>query len=195
MDWLRENAPLLSALGTCGMFLIWAVYASLFYLEFRRRRWPQLFLHEAGGGATGSTCLLVNLGREPVHVLCSMAACDGVQARLHDTSGRDGLPSVQRAKQGPLEAGKSLTLGSFDDIRREIDAASNAPPEKRDYVVDVRVAAINGDASWPVGASRRFCIDVHGGRVMPQTPTTRQLHSKRQSAEVQRWVDGCYDSR
>ena len=195
MEWLEDNAALVSALASCGMFLIWLVYAALFYVEFRRRRWPRLYLHEAGGGATASTCLLINLGREPVHVLCSMVLCDGIEVRLHASPRGGGESAVQRSKQGPLAPGESLALGSFQDIGREIESVSWRAKDGQEYEIDVCVAAVNGDARWPIGARRRFHVHAGDGRVAPAMASTEQLHSRRHSGEVRRWVDRCYDPK
>ncbi|MEX2494798.1 MAG: hypothetical protein WD448_01850 [Woeseia sp.] len=196
MDWLQNNAPLVSAAASVGMFVVWTFYAWLFYDGFRRQRAAQLVIHEAGGGRTGSTCLLVNLGQEPVHVLCSMAFRDGAGARLHDTSGGEDLPAIEQAKQGPLQVGASLTLGSFEGICRQLDDVAR-PPAQDDggYLVEVCVAAVHGYTEWPIGARRRFSVDLSSSRVVPTSHMTEQLRSRRSASEVQSWVDECHDRR
>lgn len=193
MEWLNHHAPVISALASTGMMLIWVGYAWLFYQEFRRQRGSDLFIHEAGGGELRSVCLLVNLSREPVHVLCSLATRDGATLRLQDRTGQDDLSVSQRARQGPLACGEIMTLGVFEDIYGELEGSARgeggAHGELNEtQLIEIRVAAIHGFRQWPVGARRRFRVDVAGKQVRPATTTTEQLHSRRDAREVQRWI-------
>lgn len=195
MQWLQENASLISAVASSGMLIVWTFYAWLFYEGFRRQRAAELFVHEAGGGTTGSKCLLVNLGKEPVHVVCSMAFRDGAAARLHDTSEERDLPAEQQTKQGPLQVGSSLTLGSFESICRQLDKVAEASTGPEAHVIEVRVAAVHGFTDWPIGARRCFRVDRGASRVVPTTHMTEQLRSRRRAREVQSWIDECHDRR
>lgn len=175
------------------MLIVWTFYAWLFYEGFRRHRAAELFVHEAGGGTTGSDCLLVNLGKEPVHVVCSMAFRDGAAARLHDTSEERGLPAVQRSKQGPVQVGSSLTLGSFESICRQLDEVAEPSAEPDSQLIEVRVAAIHGFTDWPIGARRCFRVDRDASRVIPTSHMTEQLRSRDRAREVRAWIDACHD--
>lgn len=189
MVWLQQHANVISALASTGMMLIWVVYAWLFYQEFRRQRGAHLFIQATGDRQRGSSCLLVNLSSETVHVLGSLAAGDDAVVRLRDLSGRDNLSAAERAMLGPLGAGQAMDLGSFDDIRRELDDASRRDGDTRETaVIEIRVAAIHGFREWPVGARRRFRLDP-SGRVAPEGYFTEQLHSRHQAREVQEWVE------
>lgn len=189
MSWLQEHAAVLSALASIGMMLIWVIYAWLFYQEFRRQRGSVLFIHEAGSGEPGSVCVLVNLSREPVHVLCSLASRDGTIVPLRDSSVQDDPSPVRRARQGPLGSGEAMPLASFRDIREALNRVSDPGREADAQLVEVRVAAIHGLREWPVGARRRFRVYGPSERVTPATAWTRQLRSRRHAREVQQWVD------
>lgn len=191
---LQNYISLASVAISAGMLLIWTVYAWLFFQEFQRRRSAVIFIHEAGGGRPDSSCLLVNLSEEPVHVLCSLAVRDGTSMRLHlqDSSEADGLSVMQRAKQGPLKAGDSLILGSFETISRELDRI--APQTGREsQLIEIRVAVMHGFREWPVGARRCFRVEEETRRVAPTMSITEQLHSHRHSREVRQWLDNCRD--
>lgn len=190
---LQDYTSLASAALSGGMLLVWMVYAWLFFQEFQRRRSAVIFIHEAGGGRPESRCLLVNLSQEPVHVLCSLAVCDGSSMRLQNTSDQDQLSIVQQAKQGPLRAGDSLLLGSFEKISRELDRIVTQRTCRKSQLVEIRVAVIHGFREWPVGARRSFRIDEDTRRVTPDMAITEQLHSRRQAREVRRWLDDCRD--
>lgn len=191
MDWLKNHAQVISALASSGMLLIWATYAWLFYQEFRRQRGSLLFIHEAGGEEPGSDCVLVNLSQEPVHVLCTMAASDSETVRLRDTQDNGDAHPLQRAKQGPLQSGESLLLGSFQTICGELKLGQNKSGENEDF--EIRVAAIHGFREWPVGARRRFRLSAGDSRVAPLAEHTTQMRSKRQANEIRQWLTNCHD--
>ena len=190
---LQDYTSLASVAVSGGMLLVWMVYAWLFFQEFQRRRSAVIFIHEAGGGRPESRCLLVNLSQEPVHVLCSLAVCDGSSMRLQNSNQQDQLSVVQQAKQGPLRAGDSLLLGSFEKISRELDRVGTQRTRRKSQLIEIRVAVIHGFREWPVGARRSFHIEEETRRVIPEMPTTEQLHTKRQSREVRCWLDDCRD--
>lgn len=193
MAWLQQNATLISALASTGMMLIWVVYAWLFYQGFRRQIGSKLFIHEAGGGEPRSVCLLVNLSKEPVHVVCALAARGDSTVRLRDLSGDDKLTAVQRTKQGPLDTGESMNLGAFEDICSELARACEAPGDDRHYLVEIRVAAMHGYRDWPIGASRGFWIDSRTSQVQPASFDTRQLRSRTQARTVRGWIEQSQD--
>ena len=95
---LQDYTSLASVAVSGGMLLVWMVYAWLFFQEFQRRRSAVIFIHEVGGGRPESRCLLVNLSREPVHVLCSLAVC-GNSMRLQNTSNQDQLSIMRQARE------------------------------------------------------------------------------------------------
>jgi hypothetical protein len=129
LDWLVDNAALVANLASLAMLGVWTFYAVLFYREFQRQRRPFFVIHQAQGHGLDSTCLVVNLSREPIHVLCVLLMVHtdrGVfaqrirnfrrPARTPETGG-----DVQTMiKQGPLTAGAFLGLGSFEAM---LDAA------------------------------------------------------------------------
>lgn len=192
MDWLYQHADLVSAFASVGMLVIWAIYAWLFFKEFKRARGSLLFIHEAGGQTSSSSCMLVNLSKEPVHILCSLAACDGQTIRLRARKDDSNIGLVQETKQGPLNAGEALVLGSFDDLFSELGLKD--PAEEEDgHIVEVRVAAIHGFREWPVGARRRFELRGAANRIVPASIVTHQMRSKREAREVKEWVASCRD--
>jgi hypothetical protein len=193
LDWLLQNANVVSALASAGMLVIWSMYAWLFYQEFRRQRGSQLFIHEAGAENIASTFMLVNLSKEPVHILCSMAAHGDRVVELLDAGQSDGEGPVPRNKQGPLGMGESLPLGSFDKICRDLKLAEGGDEDQDFSQFEIRVAAIHGFREWPVGARRRFRLDHRSSRIWPMQESTEQMRSKQQAAEVRTWIQNCRD--
>ncbi len=192
MDWLTRYAEVISASASVGMLFIWSLYAWLFYQEFLRQRGCRLFIHEAGGGSPQSACLLVNLSKEPVHIICSIASRDGASIRLRDTTDSPDISPVQQSKQGPLAAGSSMMLGSFESICGQLDDAGSREGDE-DTSVDIRVAVLHGFRTWPIGARRRFRVEKNLRWVTPDEHETEQLRSRRQSGIVRGWLDECDD--
>ena len=172
------------------MLLIWSLYAWLFYQEFRRRRGPMLLIHHIGGSDPGAELLLINMSQGPVHVVCSLAVSDGRAVRLHDLDKRGGEETAL-AKEGPLNSCEYVRLGSFDrllDELREVGDDGRARDMKR---IDIRVAAVYGFHSSPVGARRGFRFQEREKIVLSAQPQTQQMTSYRQRQEVQRWLSLC----
>lgn len=191
MNWLLQNANAISALASTGMLVIWSLYAWLFYQGYQRQRGSQLFIHEAGAEGPASTCMLVNLSKEPIHILCSIAARGDRIVQLRDTEQTEGLGPFQRNKQGPLGMGESMQLASFDKICRELDLTQESDDEQGFSHFEIRVAAIHGFREWPVGARREFRLDHRSSQIWPLQEHTEQLRSKRKAVEIRSWIEGC----
>lgn len=193
LELLRENAPLISALAGVGSFFIWFIYAILFYSEFRYRRSPHLFIHAAGDGGANTECLIINLSSEPVHILCSLASQDNVAVQIQDPAEQD-LPIKVRSKQGPLDAGESLSLGRFESIAQALGIGTR-DSDKREQHLEIRVAAIHGLKDQPIGASRGFLYNTASSHVIANMAYTQQKRSRRGSREVKKWMEQCHSYR
>ena len=220
MEWLVENAALVANLASLAMLVVWTFYSVLFYREFRRQRTPFLVIHQAHGHGLEATVLVVNLSKEPVHVLCAMLVLHTTRGtfaqQLHDfrRAPRAADPgNVQTAlKQGPLTSGAFLGLGSFEAMLtaavEEVLPRSGRwdGPEGGVEVgelleelreLEIRVVALHGAHSRPVGASRVFQVHTEGDRVAiePAILLTRQLTSRSERRMVQDWLQDCLPRR
>lgn len=193
LEILRQNAPLISAFAAVGSFFIWFIYAILFYSEFRYRRSHHLFIHAAGDGGANTECLIINLSSEPVHILCSLASQDHVAVQIQDPAEQE-LSIKVRSKQGPLEAGESLSLGRFENIAQALGIGSK-DSDKQEQHFEVRVAAIHGLKDQPIGASRGFLFNTDSSHVIPNMAYTQQKRSRRESREVKKWMEQCHSYR
>ncbi|MEX2584245.1 MAG: hypothetical protein WD766_13310 [Gemmatimonadota bacterium] len=203
MDWLIENAGLVANLASLAMLGVWTFYAILFYREFQRQRTPFFVIHQAQGHGLDSTCLVVNLSKEAVHVLCVMLVLSTHRGtfsqrvrnfrRVSRESSTAG-PDVQTAiKQGPLTSGAFLILGSFEamleaaaeDVLRR-SARWGTPSEEMDLdrllpdldKIEVRVIALHGAHERPVGASRRSPSSALTCRRPEREATDRSLRCR-----------------
>lgn len=214
MQWFIEHAAVIANVASLAMLFVWMFYTALFYRDFRRQRLPLIVVHQARGYGPDSTCLVVNMSKEPIHVLCVMMAArtaggevlasitDPHQPPLEQEPHRQVQDSI---KQGPLQPGKLLSLGSIREILRVADLASADEPStdegQRDSArltfevdqVEVRVIALHGAYQDPIGACRAFYVSRtdSGLRIEPQTMLTHQMTSRAERRQVRRWLEAC----
>src|SRR5690606_34544068 len=177
LEILQQNAPLISAFAAVGSFFIWFTYAILFYSEFRYRRSPHLFIHAAGDGGANTECLIINLSSEPVHILCSLALHDDVAVQIQASPEQD-LSIKDYSKQGPLDAGESLSLGRFEDIAQDLGVGPRSCDEQEKHL-EVRVAEVHGLRDEPIGESGGFLYSTASTTVVADlaAPTQRRTRS------------------
>lgn len=217
LDWIIDNAALVANLASLAMLVVWAFYAVLFYREFRRQRRPFFVIHQAQGHGLDSTCLIVNLSREPIHVLCVLLVAETSRGtftqriRNFRRPGRGGEADGQVQtilKQGPLTAGAFLSLGSFEamldaaagDVIRESGefGAPGTEPDLEDLVreiekLEVRLICLHGARESPVGAYRTFGVQATESQVTiaPAILLTRQMDSRSDTRVVREWLQEC----
>lgn len=198
MEFLRQNASVISALAAVGSFFIWTIYAFLFYSEFRRRRSSHIFIHAAGNGGPETECLVINLSSEPIHIFCSLVASDQAAVQIQANDDKN-LSLKGRSKQGPLGAGESLSLGRFDQIVQKVKPWSNhtnsSDTSTNEFKIEVRVVAIHGMSDEPAGAARAFIYNSATSNVIPCTAHTEQKRSRCSSKEVRTWMAECNSYR
>lgn len=200
MDYI---APVSSAV----MALVWIVYFQIFFLQYQRNNRPYLVIHHAQNENPDALCLLVNMGKETVHVQC-------VQVVLYTRAGEEKSLTVtdyrrvnpddsnvhQVLRQGPLNSGGYLVLGSFRNIilgRRSETDDSNTDTGNETYylfeditIVEIRTAVVHGPSPHPVGARRSFRLEHEfGTAIFPKNIHTEQLTRRRDRHEVRRWLE------
>ncbi|NMT63147.1 hypothetical protein [Marinobacter orientalis] len=188
-------------ISSAVMVVIWIVYLQLFLLQYRRNSRPYLVIHHAQNENPDALCLLVNMGKETVHVQC-------VQVVLHTRAGEEKTLTVteyrrvaaddsdvhQVLRQGPLQPGGYLVLGSFRNIilgRRSEDGDTDSDYLFEDIVaVQIRAAVVHGPSRYPVGVRRSFRLEHEGGpQIFPRNIHSEQLTRRRDRHEVRRWLE------
>lgn len=189
----------ISPISNLGMVVIWIIYLQLFFIQYRRGSRPYLVIHHGQNESPDSMCLLVNMGKEPVHVQCVQAlvkTCDDREDLLtvtrYDRVNPDDANLRQSLRQGPLEPGGFLVLGSFRDIVLGARSNDDDAGERLENVsmFTIRTAMLHGASSHPVGARRRFYLR-HGDTscVYPENIYTEQLSKRRNKREVSHWIE------
>lgn len=98
----------------------------------------------------------------------------------------------QVLRQGPLQPGGYLVLGSF----RNIILGRRSEESESDYLfeditgVEIRAAVIHGPTKYPVGVRRSFSLS-HEGRpeIFPRNIHSEQLVRRKDRHQVRRWVE------
>ena len=190
---------LIAPLSSAVMAIVWVVYFQLFFIQYKRSSRPYLVIHHAQNENPDALCLLVNMGKEPVHIQC-------VQAVVQDSNGTERILTVteyervsasddniqQSLRQGPLQPGGYLVLGSFRDIvlgcKSEDEETRFVLEEVSQFVL--RAAAIHGPSKDPVGVRRRFVLRHEGGTsIYPLNIYSEQLVKRRDKNTVRTWVE------
>lgn len=189
----------LSSISSAVMALVWVVYFQVFFVQYKRNSRPYLVIHHAQNENPDAMCLLVNMGKEPVHVQCVQAAIysqDGTEKTLTVTEYRrvnaDDQNIQRTLRQGPLEAGGYLVLGSFRNIvlgnKSEDENAGELLEDIAEF--ELRAAVVHGPSKYPVGARRRFVLKHQGGTlVYPYNIHSEQLVRKKDRTIVRRWLE------
>jgi len=188
-------APVSSAI----MALVWIVYFQLFFIQYQRNNRPYLVIHHAQNENPDALCLLVNMGKETVHVQCVQVALfprDGEEKIMTVTEYRriqaDDSNVHQVLRQGPLQPGGYLVLGSF----RNIILGRRSEESDTDYLfedivdIEIRAAVIHGPSKYPVGVRRSFTLQHEGQpEIFPRNIYSEQLVRRKDRHEVRRWLE------
>ena len=182
------------------MLGVWIFYAWLLLQGFRRQARPLLHIQQTYG-ERGAVATIVNLGREPVHIVAVMLVVETAAGRLtkwvsRETriAGSEDPVADDALKEAPLSAGGYLVLGPFERMLQMVRQGQHVPAEAdegRREALEIRVIALHGDYESPIAAVRRF----HAWRsrsafeVLPDGLLTRRMTSGSQRRKVSRWLE------
>lgn len=194
-DWLRDNAAVVSALGSLATVVIWLLYLQLFYRNFRLQQEPHLIIKQGHGFDLDTPCYVSNMSQHPVDVMAVLIDAhhhgEHVTVGAPQTSG--GAPEPKRIDQ-PLAAGSYLQLDTFRALlQRVVERVPRGDPSSAggEIILEVRIVALVGAQQVPRGARRRFEISYGGDReqVRPVDVLPEQLSSRRQRRLAREWLE------
>lgn len=209
------NTEIIAAASSLATVVIWMVYLHLFWTDFRRRSRPSLIIHHATGQSPQATCLFVNMSKEPVHVQCIIARVSGPQGdtthyltEYSRFSPEDGAVQA-RLREGPIQAGGYLVLGTFEDIilGRDVGLEQDGSGMGEDMLdaeklmdvqrLEICVAVTHGQIDRPIGARRTFFVEERDGAVGIHAYNihTEQMLRGSRRREVRRWVESRIEPR
>jgi hypothetical protein len=209
LQWLSENAALVSSLATVIMALVWVFYAHLLYRDFNSRHHPRIMIHQAPDVGLDSVCLVINIGERMVNIAAVIAAGYGsgkpekileiTEYRAFATDSYSERELTSLLKQGPVASGDFIHLGSFKEILEHLSgkdaggrpAEEATPPFSR---LEIRVVMFSGPKARPLGAWRGFSISrgKKNFEVHPLSIQTFQMTSYRERNRVKKWLAGIY---
>ncbi len=210
-QWIASNAETLNVLANVSMLLVWLTYLQIFLAGYRRARRAKIMINRGGGTDSNARCLLSNMSAEPVFVLSIDARVEAegmvlARQQLTDLEQIDHAAEEREPfrmfMQGPLHAGQSIDIGSFEDLLNEVATAVPLAPlasppagEEREAAagrgvgrdalwrradtLEITVTAAYGPDDLLVGARRSFRMRWTNGRICmwPASVATEQIRS------------------
>lgn len=195
------NADWISTASDVLIVLIWSFYLQLFYRDAKRGNRPCMIIHHAHGHDAEGLCLFVNMSKDPIHVQCVVAYVSGPDeyAARYVTDYRrlthDERDIGSRLREGPIQPGGYLVLGSFKHI---ILGAQSEDGEHDDWEglqrfeqLQLCIAVTHGPSERHIGVRRTFAIEHNQGRVSIRAHSiyTEQLVTRSKRKTVRRWVE------
>lgn len=200
LKWLDQNVDFLTLLANLGMLVVWMTYLHLMYVSYRRERRKRLLIHSGSTSGLDAPWMLINLSKEPVHVLCVLVvakyADDGKRIagsasyRTSVAVEAEGVELRDRMKQGPVGAGEMLPLGTMRHLVGSVDpSAAGNGGFRRFSEVELRVIAFAGTEDKPIGARRKCRITGDDKReCAPISPYTEQLITRKGRRTAEQWL-------
>lgn len=174
LSWLNDNSGAVNVGLNAAMVLIWLVYLQLFLLGYLRQRRPTILINRGAGTGPHARCLIGNMSADPIYVQSLIARLrteEGTRIEAVTDIGRAGdgdgdgedEPLGSLTKQGPLESGAYMNIGSFTDVMRRLDPKIDLGrldgPRGRPAELEIIVAAIHGSDDLLIGARRTYRIE------------------------------------
>ena len=186
MDWLQQNAQLISLWANLAMVLIWLTYLQLIYMGFRRSNRAVIHIDRATADSEEARCLVANMGADPVYVLavkvdldCADGAREALVTDRLEQDGPLGGDFREGTNKGPLRGGEVVDIGSFSAIVER--AARQMGEEIRGdscRSVEITVVVAAQQAHKLLGGYKRFAVEGEPGsplRVRSDDVLTRQI--------------------
>lgn len=225
-DWISQHKEVLSVLISIGTLIIWLIYAQLLYLGFRRQRRPRIIINRGKRKDIDALCIISNMSAESVfieYIIAELETSHGTivmdmtdyeqtyeegDEKGEEDAGENAGDHKQRrtltygrvdenTRQGPLESGGFLHIGSFSDVIKHlardegIEMDGHRPTGDLEFHrLTIRLITIYGPEDMPVGAERSFNLesDDHSYALIPASWDTKRLASMNQRRRLKKMV-------
>ncbi|HET8791987.1 MAG TPA: hypothetical protein VFM75_12330 [Modicisalibacter sp.] len=226
LDWISQHKEVLSVLIGIGTLIIWLVYAQLLYLGFRRQRRPRIIINRGKRKDIDALCIISNMSAESVFIEYIIAELETSHGTIvmdvtdyeqtyeeGDEKGKEDAGETagdykqrrtlthgrvdENTRQGPLESGGFLHIGSFSDVIKRlardegIEMVGHRPTGDLEFhSLTIRLITIYGPEDMPVGAERSFNLesDDHSYALIPASWDTKRLASMNQRRRLKKMV-------
>lgn len=209
--WIAEHHQVLSVCASFGSLVIWLVYAQLLYLGFRRQRSPRLIINRGRNKDINALCLISNMSAESVfieYIIAKLETSEGeitmdvtdFEREYSEGDEDDDRPSLdvrENTRQGPIESGGFLHIGTFCELIQRLARDENIkvidgiPQGELEFTrLTLSLIGIYGPENMPIGAERSFDLTVSGNRLSlkPASWDTKQLASILQRRKLRKTV-------
>lgn len=167
---IESYYELVMAFVEVGTFLIWVVFAQLFFLTFKRQRRARFIIHTEGDDCSSMKLALTNMAAEPVYVRNVFFSIDGDADKaiynLDDLHGerlfkKEGDGGDKREYQGTILPGTCVKLevgGMFYPClsKEDEETKNDVIHVEQGDIVNIFVVFFHGADKRLLGASRHF---------------------------------------
>jgi len=201
LEWLSGNAQTISALTSIGTLTIWTIYLQIFWRSYRRQGTAKLIINWGEGRKLSARCFVTNMSERAVFiqgvVVDLQTRCGRHRVHISDAEDvrRSGRPTEWKhlTRQGPVDPGKLLDMGSFETI---LDYSVHVSSGEEKFVdselgqrvqeFEITIIGVYGSEDMLIGASRRFQIERCEGKPLLHSPTveTYQITSSRERRQL-----------
>jgi hypothetical protein len=180
MEWLQENAELISALATVLMTIAWVTYAQFGIITYIRQRQPRIVIDKTAESSIDTRFVVVNLSEYPVYISGILVVVqrdgeefihkiDNYERSTNDDGEELDEPEATESqlRHGTLDVGQLFMMGSsretlawlLDDEAEDVNDERVQRLRRALGTVDefeFRVVAMAGNDDKPIAASRKF---------------------------------------
>ncbi|PRY65733.1 hypothetical protein B0H98_102263 [Vreelandella songnenensis] len=200
MEWLKENAQAISAIGSILTLFVWVFYAQLLYNGYARQRRPRIIINRGKGVGLEALCLISNMSNEAIYVQHLVAVLHTKERSYeldiveYQQQGNEEDEASYRTHQGPLNSGDYLHIQSFNSTLERLTEYWDIGQDvlrQSDVQLEIRVIAIYGPEDMPIGASRHFKLNYTTepvGQLIPTRVDTQRMNSRRDRKRVLEWA-------
>jgi len=197
LEWLAAHDGAANTVINLGMLLVWVVYLHVFVSSYRRQKRANILISIGAGTGLQARCLVSNLSQSPIYVrsilldVKTAAGAISLSVTELEELERWERPSELDlwTRQGPLQPGSVRDLGTFASmLDHAISKIDDAPFPAADDVETFRLTVIcnYGPEDLLVAATQGYSVErsVSKPRVRPDTPSPRQITSRRERAHI-----------
>lgn len=194
---------MISTISSVVMTLAWVGYLHLALTQYKRSNRPFLVIQHAHESDPSALCLLVNLSKEPVHLQAVIARvhrgdeCSAFRITDYERVTATEQHVQSKLRQGPIQPGGYLVLGSFADImlgKQSSDSDQQEATHHRLSDIDsleLCVAVVYASKNYHIGARRYFSLEhlEQTTRIHAYSIFTEQLTKRKHRRTVRKWVN------
>lgn len=201
-NWISQNSQALNVLTSMGTLIIWLVYAQLLYFGFRRQRHPRLIINRGKRKDIDALCIISNMSKEPVYIeyiIAELETSEGIVTLDITELGQEYSDKTEGAeeqqkpvslsdstRQGPLDSGGFLHIGSFGNVINRLASQGNIvleeyrPKGNLDFLsLKIQLICMYGPEDSPFSEERSFDLRKHEqyGTLIPMSWNTKKSNS------------------